>query len=231
MRKFLLASVATLGTGGMMGAAFAQVPAGAPTQGQTAYPLANPTAFVNNNNNYQAPALPGALANPTPGTIVVHMNGKVQTTFQSEWGSADTHVITSTAAEAALRGNANVAPAGSPGGPPLTITVPAGGGTVTVPSTPLATSLAPPGSARQGEPIRARQLHAALLRRRRDGDERAALRRSDRVARELHRPDQQQHQHRTPAATVHCQRCTCAVPSPTLPARIGASFASAWPMA
>jgi hypothetical protein len=33
MRKFLLASVATLGTGGMVGAAFAQVPAGAPTQG------------------------------------------------------------------------------------------------------------------------------------------------------------------------------------------------------
>ena len=94
MRKFLLASVATLGTGGLMGAAFAQVPAGAPTQGQTAYPLANPTAFVNNNNNYQAPALPGALANPTPGTIVVHVNGKVQTTFQSEWGSADTHLFT-----------------------------------------------------------------------------------------------------------------------------------------
>ena len=89
MRKFLLASVATLGTGGLMGAAFAQAPAGAPTQGQTAYPLANPTAYVNNNNNYQAPALPGALANPTPGTIVVHVNGKVQTTFQSEWGSAD----------------------------------------------------------------------------------------------------------------------------------------------
>ena len=94
MRKFLLASVATLGTGGLMGAAFAQVPAGAPTQGQTAYPLANPTAFVNNNNNYQAPALPGALANPTPGTIVIHVNGKVQTTFQSEWSSADTRVIT-----------------------------------------------------------------------------------------------------------------------------------------
>ena len=94
MRKFLLASVATLGTGGLMGAAFAQVPAGTPTQGQTAYPLANPTASVNTNNNYQAPAIPGALANPTPGTIVVHINGKVQTTFQSEWGSADTHLIT-----------------------------------------------------------------------------------------------------------------------------------------
>ena len=61
-----------------------------PTQGQTAYPLANPTAYVNNNNNYQAPAIPGPLANPTPGTVVVHINGKVQTTFQSEWTSGDT---------------------------------------------------------------------------------------------------------------------------------------------
>ena len=113
MRKFLLASVATLGTGGLMGgAAFAQAPAGAFSQGQTAYPMANPTAFVNNNNNYQAPALPGALANPTPGTIVIHINGKVQTTFQSEWGSADTHNITATAAAAALSGNSNVAPSG-----------------------------------------------------------------------------------------------------------------------
>jgi uncharacterized membrane protein len=113
MRKFLLASVATLGTGGLMGAAFAQVPAGTPTQGQTAYPLANPLASANTNNNYQAPAIPGALANPTPGTIVVHINGKVQTTFQSEWGSADTHQITATAAQAAISGNSTVAPAGS----------------------------------------------------------------------------------------------------------------------
>jgi outer membrane protein OmpU len=93
MRKFLLASVATLGTGGLAGVALAQAPAapvGAPSQGQVAYPMANPTAYVNNNNNYQAPALPGPLANPTPGTVVVHINGKVQTTFQSEWTSADT---------------------------------------------------------------------------------------------------------------------------------------------
>ena len=145
MRKFLLASVATLGTGGLMGAAFAQVPAGTPTQGQTAYPLANPTAFVNNNNNYQAPALPGALANPTPGTIVVHVNGKVQTTFQSEWGSADTHLFTAGTPVGSQVSNGNAAPAGSPGGPALTVTVPAGGfapgSTVTIPTTPLATSL------------------------------------------------------------------------------------------
>ena len=94
MRKFLLASVATLGTGGLMGAAFAQAPAGTgpvggPTQGQVAWPLANPLASANTNNNYQAPALPGPLANPTPGTIVIHVAGKVQTTFQSSWSSLD----------------------------------------------------------------------------------------------------------------------------------------------
>jgi hypothetical protein len=95
MRKFLLASVATLGTGGLMAAAFAQAPTaavGTPLQGQAAYPMANPLASVNNNNNYQAPALPGPIANPTPGTIVIHMNGKVQTTFQSSWSSSDSSV-------------------------------------------------------------------------------------------------------------------------------------------
>ena len=112
MRKFLLASVATLGTtGGFMGAALAQNPPGAPvpsplsapapvsgpigapTQGQQAWPAASaPTAYVNNNNNYQAPALPGALANPTPGTIVVHFNGKVQVDAEALWSSVDTRL-------------------------------------------------------------------------------------------------------------------------------------------
>jgi hypothetical protein len=94
MRKFLLASVATLGTGGLTGVALAQPaggPVGAPTQGQVAYPAAPaPTAYVNNNNNYQAPMLPGPLANPTPGTIVVHINGKVQVDAGATWTSADT---------------------------------------------------------------------------------------------------------------------------------------------
>ncbi len=100
MRKFLLASVATLGTGGLIGTALAQTPViGVPTQGQTAYPpAASPTAYVNNNNNYQAPALPGALANPTPGTMVVHVNGKVQVDFQTTWTSLDTRVAAAPAA-------------------------------------------------------------------------------------------------------------------------------------
>jgi hypothetical protein len=111
MRKFLLASVATLGTGGLTGVALAQPaggPVGAPTQGQQAYPAAPaPTAYVNNNNNYQAPMLPGPLANPTPGTIVVHFNGKVQVDFQAAWTSADSRFVTAPAGSLG---------AGSPGG-------------------------------------------------------------------------------------------------------------------
>ena len=119
MRKFLLASVATLGTGGLTGAALAQSPPGAPvpaplsapapisgpigapTQGQQAWPAAPaPTAYVNNNNNYQAPALPGALANPTPGTIVVHFNGKVQVDAMGLWSSVDSRLATAPAGTA-----------------------------------------------------------------------------------------------------------------------------------
>ena len=82
----MLTSIATLG---FAGAALAQAqtgPVGAPTQGQSAYPMAPAAmAYVNNNNNYQAPALPGALANPTPGTMVLHLTGKVQAGFQGLW--------------------------------------------------------------------------------------------------------------------------------------------------
>ncbi len=126
MRKFLLASVATLGTtGGLVGAALAQSPPGAPVptplsapapisgpigapnQGQQAWPAAPaPVAYVNSNNNYQGPMLPGALANPTPGTIVVHINAKVQVDVGGVWSSADQRAFT--------------APNGSPGAAPIT---------------------------------------------------------------------------------------------------------------
>jgi len=116
MRKLLLASVATLGTVGLMGSAFAQsttvvttAPVAlppVPTQGQAAWtPAAAPPAGANNNNNYQAPALPGPVANPTPGTMVVHINGKVEVDGWGLWSSADKRSVT--------------APAGSPGGPAL----------------------------------------------------------------------------------------------------------------
>jgi len=97
MRKILLASVATLGTAGFMGLAYAQAPMAAPpppSQGQTAWtPIPAPTAYVNNNNNYAAPALPGALANPTPGTIVIHVNGRVEIDAWGTWSSADSRLV------------------------------------------------------------------------------------------------------------------------------------------
>jgi len=133
MRKILLASVATLGTtGGLVGMALAQAPAAPPappSQGQTAWtPIPAPTAYVNNNNNYAAPALPGALANPTPGTIVIHINGRVTVQVQGNWSSADGRLVT--------------APAGSPGagtvGGPAVIAAGA--------ATPLGTTLGNNGS-------------------------------------------------------------------------------------
>jgi predicted porin len=61
--------------------------------------------------------LPGALANPTPGTIVVHLNGRVVAEGMGTWTSADNHLVTATAQPGI--GNATTAPAGSPGGPAL----------------------------------------------------------------------------------------------------------------
>jgi len=117
MRKFLLASVATLGTaGGLMGTAFAQAPVvvegpkGGPSQGQVAYPMVAPTAYVNTNNNYQAAMLPGALANPTPGTIVIHINGKVQTELAGYWTSADSRFNGTPGSTAANTGEVKVSP-------------------------------------------------------------------------------------------------------------------------
>ena len=146
MRKFLLATVATLGAGGLAGAAFAQTPPGAPVpqppmsapvpisgpigapnQGQQAWPAAPaPVAYVNDNNNYQAPMLPGAVANPTPGTIVVHINAKVQVDVGAVWTSADSRAFT--------------APNGAPGAAPIT----------SIGSGPLAASTATSASAAQG---------------------------------------------------------------------------------
>jgi hypothetical protein len=86
MRKLLLASVATLGAVGFSGAACAQSPLPVPTNpvqgGFVSAPLASPPVGANNNNNSQAPALPGVAANPTPGTVVLHLNGLVGSEFR-----------------------------------------------------------------------------------------------------------------------------------------------------
>lgn len=91
MRKLLLASAATLAIGGT-GVASAQETALPATvlQGQVA---TKPTASVpgaNNNNNYQAPALPGPIANPTPGSIVIHLNARVMLEAGAGFSSVDT---------------------------------------------------------------------------------------------------------------------------------------------
>jgi hypothetical protein len=104
MRTILLASAVALSAN----AAGAQtVPVGAPTQGQAAFPLPGQSlATVNDNNDTAAPTRAGTFANPTPGTIVVHINGRVETGFAGTWSSADTRSFT--------------APAGSPGAAPIT---------------------------------------------------------------------------------------------------------------
>jgi predicted porin len=109
MRGWLLAGAAMLELGCLTGEARAQTEGPAilaPTQGQEAFlPSAQSPATANENNNARATARPGVFANPTPGTIVVHVNGRVHTGFKSIWSSADQRFAT--------------APAGAPGGPLL----------------------------------------------------------------------------------------------------------------
>ena len=98
MSKFLPASVATLATAGLTGAACAQAPGTPilqnPVQGGfVSAPLASPPVGANNNNNNkQAPTLRGAATNPTPGTIVVHFNVSVWTEFTNAWTSTDSRI-------------------------------------------------------------------------------------------------------------------------------------------
>jgi Gram-negative porin len=80
---------------------------GAPTQGQSTFPLPHQSlATVNENNDTASVSGPGPFAIPTPGSIVVHINGRVETGFAGVWSSADTRSFT--------------APAGSPGAAPIT---------------------------------------------------------------------------------------------------------------
>jgi hypothetical protein len=86
MRKLLLASAAMLGA--TAGGAFAQARAAAPSQGQYVAPwAAGPSA--NNNNNSIGIAGPGSTAVPTPGTVVIRLNGRVQTEMGAGWSSID----------------------------------------------------------------------------------------------------------------------------------------------
>jgi hypothetical protein len=96
MRKFLLASAAMFGaTVAVQGSAYAQTPAPAPM------PLAAPQMgtlitpnfgkSANDNNNYQAAMIPGAVANPTPGSMVIRLNGKIWSEVAVEGNPAMTN--------------------------------------------------------------------------------------------------------------------------------------------
>jgi len=102
MRKLLLASAAVLGA--TSGLAFAQAPAGNQMTGQYVAPRVGGPAANNNNNNWgtantvsgDAAAspitrlyAPNTVAVPTPGTIVIRLNGKIQADFGFYNSSAD----------------------------------------------------------------------------------------------------------------------------------------------
>ena len=82
MRKLLLASAAMLSA--TAGIAMAQNP----LQGQLAAPWASGPA-PNNNNNTTAAARTGVDATPTPGTVVIRLNGRVETDFGVGFTGAD----------------------------------------------------------------------------------------------------------------------------------------------
>jgi hypothetical protein len=101
MRKILLASAALLG--GTVGLGYAQTPA-APSQGQLAAQYGAGPATNNNNNAWgiaNTPSgstaasplstiyAPNTLAVPTPGTIVIRLNGRVEADITANFTSVD----------------------------------------------------------------------------------------------------------------------------------------------
>ena len=88
MRKILLASAAVLGASTGAWAADGGGFSVAPSQGMTAMPWASGPAS-NNNNNAVGRAVPGVNAVPTPGTVVIRLNGRVQTDVIASFGSGD----------------------------------------------------------------------------------------------------------------------------------------------
>jgi hypothetical protein len=87
-----LAGAVILGSAGWLHAAAAQTAAMPmmPTQGTlAAQPATSPPAGANNNNNTAAVPLPGAVAAASPGTVVIHINGRVTTELNGIWSSLD----------------------------------------------------------------------------------------------------------------------------------------------
>jgi hypothetical protein len=94
MRKYLLAGSAIVGVSlAVQGSGYAQTPPPPPAPAgvlinQTLIPE-HGVSGANNNNNYAAAPSAGNSANPTPGTMVIHMNGRVWSEATLEGSTGD----------------------------------------------------------------------------------------------------------------------------------------------
>jgi len=79
MRNMLLLHSTVIGAStAMLGGALAQTSTSSPAPAQKQIIQVEAAASgANSNNNYQAATLPGGVKNPTPGTMVVRLNGRV----------------------------------------------------------------------------------------------------------------------------------------------------------
>ena len=117
MRKILLASAAMLGATAGIASAQAPVPAAAammmqPTQGQFALPWAQGPTVNNNNNTLEATGFPagykggaayGRNAVPSPGTVVIRLNGRVEADMIVGWST--NHQVGATATAPGFKSN------------------------------------------------------------------------------------------------------------------------------
>ncbi|MSP03553.1 MAG: hypothetical protein EXR07_21315 [Acetobacteraceae bacterium] len=121
MRKLLLASAAMLGATSGIASAQGPSPAGAslmmqPSQGQIALPWSSGPSVNNNNNTLQASGYVGGAkygtnAVPTPGTVVIRLNGRFEAEMIAAW-STNHKVSLPASANAGTVSNAGVATAG-----------------------------------------------------------------------------------------------------------------------
>jgi len=94
MRKFLLAGSAIVGVGlAMQGSGYAQTPPAPPAPAgvminQQLFPE-HGVSGANNNNNYAAAPSAGNSAVPTPGTMVIHLSGRVWSEATIEGSTGD----------------------------------------------------------------------------------------------------------------------------------------------
>src|SRR3954452_10427466 len=96
MRKLLLAGAAMLGA--TTDLASAQLVAPHPNEGKLISPWAGGNATNNNNNasgiaNEPNVYAPNAVAVPTPGTVVIRINGRVEVHAGAYWTSADKTIV------------------------------------------------------------------------------------------------------------------------------------------